>query len=386
MKTPLSDAELETALTEWGQAARSVAGHQPIPDLRPTAGRPRRFGWQLAAGATAVAVAVAVAVGLPRLLAQDPSGVGPGGVGPGGVGPLGGITGAASAPPGFQVVTFHGLSITVPASWQVTTGRHCQLTRSVIELPAYAESTCGRAGYFNLTIIDFYEGTELLASEAVHSTQTTISGVPATRVGVNFGRPAVGYLVPRLSAGVLIMPAAGQTGADLEASLAVNAVDSPGCPARITDENIFPPRAGAGRSGTAQALIPGQPTSMRACRYVQGWVEWGATVSGAALRSFDTAVNGLPAGLSRADSNLGYKCGSTGTGPQVPPPADIYRFELRYPDGPPVLLSGRVGFCGKSGIANGSRTGQLTQALSEALIDTVDSAGLVSPDEVTPAR
>jgi len=361
--------ELDAVLTEWGRQSRAAAGWQPVPEFATRPRRPRHFGWQLAAGAVAVAVAAAVAVAVPRLLAKD-----------GPADPLHGVTSTApTVPAGFQVVTFHGLSITVPASWQVHAGRYCQLTRSVIELPTAFTYTCLRPTYPNLTIVDFYDGIQPSSGNVTH---TTISGLPATRVQNNTGRLSIGYTVPSLSVSVVIWPAAGQTGEDLAASLTVDAIDSHGCPARITDGDTFPPRPTAGRSGTANALIPGQPSSMTACRYVQGWLNQGATVSGAALRSFEAIVNGLPPGLSRA-AGQSYNCARP---PGAPPAeADVYRFQLRYPSGPPVSLSARASYCGKSGVADGSRTGQLTRPLGILLSDTVGTLGTI-PDPVVPVR
>lgn len=370
--------ELDIVLRQWGSQARTAVSQQPMPELTPRVHSSRHFGWQLAAGVTAVAVAAVVAVGLPKLLAKNS----------GDADPLRGITSTASAPAGFQVITFHGLSITVPASWQVNNGNYCQLTGSVIELPTSVEAACRRPPYLDLTIVDFLGGTQPLPPESVRSSMnTTISGLPATRVEGSAPRPAIGYIVPRLSVSVLIQPAAGQTGEDLAASLAVHAVDSHGCPARITDGDTFPPPATAGRPGAAETLIPGQPTSMSACRYVLGWLNQGATVSGAALRAFVSAVNGLPPGLSQA-ADLGLvTCTGTPDRDHLPPLSDpdVYRFQLRYPSGPLVLLSARAGVCGKSGVANGRRTGQLTEALSQLLIHTAGYQA-VAPFPVVPAR
>ena len=54
-------------------------------------------------------------------------------------------------------------------------------------------------------------------------------------------------------------------------------------------------------------------------------------------------------------------------------------------DGPPVLLTARVSWCGVLGISNGSRSGQLTEALLRLLMDTVGLADW-PPGQITPAR
>lgn len=365
---------LDAVLTEWGRQARSTTGHQPMPQLRTRGRRPRHFGWQLAAGAMAVAVAAALAVGLPRLLGKDGRPADP----------LRGITSTASARPGFQVVTYRGLSITVPASWQVGVGiPACVLSRSVVELPGFTDE-CGVVASPDLTLVEILEGTAPLPSMLVTSTShTTISGLPAIRTdGVRngaelSGRKAFGYQIPALQASVQIMPASDQIARQLEASLRVDAVDAHGCSVRSSSD-AFPAPPGAGRAGMADSLVPGEPVSMTACRYIDGWLNQGATVSGAKLGAFVRTVNSLPTGLSRSALGPGLQqCpGSPSVRDALPAQGDdIYRFELSYPDGPQLLLIARLGSCGDFGISNGRRTGQLTDALATLLCDTVGCYG-----------
>jgi hypothetical protein len=379
--SPDADARLEARLEEWGRLTRARTGQQPLPQLVATPQpRPRAFGWQVAAGVLVVALAAAITVGLPRLLGKDARTADP----------LASATGTAAAGPGLQVVTFHGLSITVPASWLVG-GYRCTLTTSVIELPGFTP-TCLRGRYPQFTIVTFREGT--LSQQGVRRTsRTTISGLAATRVEIepsHYGldRAAVGYQVPALQASVIIEPAQGQTGQELAASLRVNAVDTHGCRSRTTDVAEFPRTATSDRPGMAQTLIPAQPVSASVCRYVAGWLEAGAMLSGTALRGFAPKLNGLPVGFSRARDPGFVQCrvqGSLGsvTGKEYGD-SEAYRIEVGYPAGPPVILIARVARCGDLGISNGARTGQRTQAMAVALAGTVgNSTGWPVP--VTPA-
>ena len=131
---PDVDARLEARLEDWGRLTRAATGQQPVPYLVPTPPRrPSGFGWQLAAGVLVVAIAAASAVGLPRLLGKDR----------GPADPLADLTGTASAGPGMQVVTFHGLSITVPSSWPVG-GYRCGVDHAaLVELPSNAAVRAG---------------------------------------------------------------------------------------------------------------------------------------------------------------------------------------------------------------------------------------------------
>jgi hypothetical protein len=367
MNQGVSDAELDAMLTDWGKAACSVAEHQPVPNLTfdtRRLRRPRRlrpswpFGWQVAAGALAVALAAAIAVGLPRWVGEDR----------GPAGSLGGVTSTASAGPGFQAVTFHGLSITVPASWSVN-GFSCTLTSSVVELPG-SSPACGRRPYPEFTIVQFVEGTDLLPKDSVSRTiRTNISGLPATRVEADRAapditdRPAFGYVVAKLHVSVLIQPAQGETGQELAGSLRVDAVDMHGCRSRRSDMNQPPRSATSDRAGMAQALIPDQPVSAILCRYSHGWLEEGSVLSGAALRAFAAGLNRLPVGLSAEPDPA--DCGGAGGFGPVDDPANssAYRIEARYPDGSPVILIARFGSCGDLEIFNGARSGQLTDDL-----------------------
>ena len=287
MKHSVSDAELDAMLTDWGSTARSVAGHQPMPELtsrthrfrRSRQPRPARHqGWQVAAGAVAVALAAAIVVGLPKLLDQDRRASDP----------LPGVPGIASAPLGSKVVTFHGLSITVPASWPVIAGESCTRTSSVVELPNEFSTACfPLRPYPQFTTVRFLEGIDPLPKGSVtRTTRTTIGGLAAIRVEADrpappvTDRPAFGYVVAKLHASVLIEPAQGQTGRDLADSLRVDAVDSHGCRSLVADVNALPRSATSDRTGMAEALVPGRPASASVCRYVAGWLEEGATLSG----------------------------------------------------------------------------------------------------------
>jgi hypothetical protein len=293
----------------------------------------------------------------------------------------------------LQVVTFHGLSITVPASWPVD-HYSCGLTSSVVELPSFVTLACLRGPSPQFTIVQFFEGTQPLPKDRVtRTTRTTISGLAATRVEADRAvgpsvtdRAAFGYVVPELHASVLIRPARGETGEDLAASLRVDAVDVHGCSSMVRDVNELPRSATSDRTGMTQALIPGQPVSASVCRYQAGWLEMGNRLSGAALRAFTATLNGLPVGLSRA-RDLGLtKCRSQGSVGSLDDYDDsqAYRIEVRYPDGPPVVLIARLGYCGDLGISNGARTGQRTDDMMMLLLRTVGTSnGLPAP--VVPA-
>ncbi|HST48741.1 hypothetical protein [Jatrophihabitans sp.] len=382
-ESPEPDAALDARLADWGRLARSAVADQPVPELPAVPPRrPAPLGWQLAAGVLTVVLAAAIAVGLPRVLDKDRRPPAP-------HGPAGNGISTAPVGPDLQVVTFHGLSITVPASWPVT-GYGCSLTSSVVELPVGAP-LCLRPAHPGFTIVQFSSVSEPMSPDKVTSTRsTTISGLAATRLegSAYLGRPAFAYVVPELHASVLVMPASGQTGQDLADSLRVDTADAHGCTSTVTDVAGMPGSATSSRAGMAEALIPGEPVSASVCRYSVGLLEQGRELSGPALRSFTDTVNALPPGLSRATQLGLIKCrepDSVGSfDRELRPDSEAYRIEVRYSDGPPVVLIARLGQCGDLGISNGARTGQRTDDLMMLLIHTAGSGGGI-PGAVRPA-
>lgn len=399
------DAGLEARLTDWGRLVRSATGPQPAPELSASPARqPGSFGWHLTAGVLAVALAAVIAVGLPGLLAKDPTPAGSPNATSAASPPTSAaspptstaspdVTSTASAGPGFQVVTFHGLSITVPDSWAVTPDYNtCNVTTNVVELMVGISLTCYQPADPNLTRVEFLASTELRALSDVRSTsRTTISGLEATRTEgySSEGRAGFGYVVPELHASVLIWPARGQSGQELADSLRVDAVDKHGCRSSVTDVAEFPSSATSDRAGMAQALIPGRPESASVCRYRVGLLEMGNELSGPALQAFAATLNDLPRGLSRAVEPPMGKCrepGSLGSfdDKELDADLDVYRIEVRYPDGPPVVLIAKLGQCGDLGISNGARTGQRTNELMVSLL-RLARAGAGVPARVEPA-
>jgi|GEM_PF-4055846 len=394
-----SESDAPAALLAYrGRPARSAVADQPLPEL-PTvpARRPAPFGWQLAAGVLAVVLAAAIAVGLPRMLGKDPVPTGSSNAAPTTSADPSSVTSpdpssTASAGPGLQVITFHGLSITVPASWKVSPDYNpCKVTTSIVELMVGGAPACYQPADPDLTRVQFFARADLLPlSDVRRASHTTISGLAATREEgfSSGGRAGFGYVVPELHAAVLIWPARGQTGQELSDSLRVDAVDKHGCRSRATAAEVaeFPGSATSDRAGMAQALIPGRPESASVCRYRAGWLEQGARISGPDLDAFTATVDELPPGLSRAVQRSTGTCREPGTlgsldDDEMHADLDAYRIEVRYPDGQPVVLIARLGECRDLGISNGARTGQRTDELLTWLL-RLAGAGTALPGAV----
>jgi hypothetical protein len=376
--------EIEARLSEWGRASRAAARPVAVPAALLAAPTPTGGGrtWLRGGGALALAALVAATlIGLPRYLHPDRTAEPP----------IGGVTSTAPARPRFQVVTFHGLSINVPSSWPINEPETCKLSREVVLLPG-ARPLCMFADAPSVAFVEFLDGTTPLGlAGPLRTTETRISGLAATRTdGFWAKRPAFAYTVPTLRASVRIVPALGQTGADLAGSLQVNGVDSHGCPAEASDVAELPRNKPPARPGAAETLVPGRPDVLRVCRYFAGRLEQGVALTGSQAAELLTVLAQLPAGLSRANPK-NYSASLCATPAPWPDTiggkdrsdVEAYRIEADYPSGNPVIVVVRLGLCGDLGASNGSRTGQRSNALWRALFHIAGNQGGIIP--VTPA-
>lgn len=378
-----SDAGIDARLSEWGRASRAAARPVGVPAELLAAPARTAGGKTLLRIGGAIAMAAVVAatvIGLPRYLHRGQTGATS----------IGGVTSTATARPGFKTVTFHGLSITVPSSWLINGGEPCKLNREIVRLPG-ARLACGYADTPSIAFVEFKEGSEPLGlTGPIKVTKTKISGIAATRSDGRWAaRAAFEYAVPKLWASVLIVPAQGQTGADLAGSLQVNAVDSHGCPSVASDVAELPRNKPPARDGAADTLVPGRPDVLRVCRYFAGRLEQGDTLTGPQAAGLTTVLAQLPAGLSRAVAGTFWApmCNTPAEGPNTVDgkdfsDAEAYRIEADYPTGKPVIVIARLELCGDLGASNGSRTGQRTDALARALMEIGGQSGISA---VTPA-
>lgn len=131
---------------------------------------------------------------------------------------------------------------------------------------------------------------------------------------------------------------------------------------------------------------------MTICRYVGGLIEQSATLDGSDRAALVSLMNGLPAGVSRANpaTYAPTLCrrpdtspGSTDGGTAID--SEAYLIHAHYDTGPSVAVVVRLGFCGDLGASNGSRTGRRTQALAAQLTKLVgESVGI--PSDASPSR
>lgn len=161
----------------------------------------------------------------------------------------------------------------------------------------------------------------------------------------------------------------------LAATLTITDTDSSGCPTRATNTSVLPKGGKPSRAGAADALIPPTRNRITVCRYVATLLEQSSSLDARHRVAFIAALNGLPRGLSRAntDTCLPELCRrpSTDPGSSNGPTAtdgEAYVITATYDMGPTVTVIARLNLCGDLGASNGTRTGQRTDDLVDQLI------------------
>ena len=349
-----------------------------------------RRAWLLPVSAAALLVlVVAAVVAAVRLTGRDgtdaPSGAGTG------------PSSAAVVPvaAGDRLVVFHGLAVEVPAAWPTNALRCATPQRDTVILPGAVE-TCLTTSRPAVPFVQFGEGTSFAVLAGTlrdaHTEQTEVGGLPATRLtGRQQGRYVVAVAVPSLSAQVLASSPEQATGEALAGTVRVTDTDANGCPAHSDAVAVLPTGRPTARPGADRELVPGTPSAVVVCRYVAGLVEQSGAVDGADRTALLATLNGLPSGVSRANPKdyLPSLCRTPSTAPgsvldDTAMDSEAYLVRASYASGPSVSVLVRLGLCGDLGASNGTRTGQLTQALAERLAAAAgNSQGW--PGDVRPA-
>lgn len=304
---------------------------------------------------------------------------------------------ATAAAPNLQPVTFHGVTVQVPAAWKFHDTECGTPTHDTWTVPL-PEPACGLSPIPDVTSVQFNElgGTDLTQPKGWIISRITLPGpipVPAVRAAAPAGKSpySVWISVPSRSAAVLVTAHQQSTVDALVKSVTVVDQDVNGCPASAQDVNELtaggPPR----RPGADKEMMPAGVQAIRGCRYVAEYLEQSATISGTAATTFAAVLNAAPTGFSVAPTDTYTKdicrdpSAAAGEANNLTSSdAEAYRLEVDYPTGPPVVLVARLGWCGNLGESNGTRSGQRTSAVTTALVDLVGS-GQGWPGSVSPA-
>lgn len=299
-----------------------------------------------------------------------------------------GPTSTDAVPAGLQPVSFHGVEVLVPASWSINAIR-CGSTPTqdtVVIEDGSPQAACLQAQPPGLTVLRLAPLGEPFDGAAGFATDTTtVSGQPARR-GVGTLDRANGGQQWEVEIAVLVLPGPGVLvtvespdptyAQELLDSVRIVDVDSVGCRDRVPP---LEPRPGDSRSGAADRLVPGAPTSAAICRYVGDWLARSAAVPRDDVGQLVTILNALPVGVS-----------TPGPGFFVTPescaddPARVFVVQFAEADGTASDVHVNLDGCRDIAATNGVRTTKLDGPLVDFLIGAVGyDGGFPDPSELS---
>jgi hypothetical protein len=322
-------------------------------DLPPGLGAAaRRAGQRRAASITGAALLslVAVGVGAVRLAGTEPAKEGRQTV----------IAGqspsrAPSPGPGRENVSFHGLTLTVPATWTVGGSRCASTGTGVVVFDDEGAAACDNPGSsgveVHLSSSDNPAGTQYAG---LTTRDALVDGVPARRGSgrVLPSSPLVEVLyVPSLHAVVAARAPSGTS--DLLTDVHVASYDSNGCAGQLSE---------LARSASApddgQPLLPPSPSSLTICRYVATWLVRSIADDPDQRRTVERVLMGLP---REPNPDPATTCPKAGVEELI--------IHAEYADGDPVDVTASVADCVRR-----ASSAQRTRGISRAFLNLVVAA------------
>lgn len=347
-------------MTDLEDLVRATLGERaedaPAPHGLPEAVRARRHRsrrTRQTAAVLAVAAATAAAVVIPLTLTGAPS-----------AGEKH-VTTPAPQPSHEQLIGFHGIEITVPASWKLNDARCGTPVADTVLRDEGGVLTCLAPRPAGISSIELLTTSKAWEAAMTHVVTVTNAHGVSLRRGRMPGRPVV-VLVP--ATGVLaFVDTPSPTLTDrLINSIEVTTTDSTGC--KMREFQLRPPFAESALRGPYQRYViePG-PATIAICHYEDNWLVSSLVVSGSAAARIVAAANTAPNGYVHAPPQKGVfnPCtaplrmgGERGTG---------FILWARYANGYWRQLWFHMGSCGALGITNGQRAGALTLELARAI-------------------
>ena len=259
-------------------------------------------------------------------------------------------------PSGWTAVSFHGLEVSVPPTWDLDDTR-CGTPRrdTIILANGGGTPTCFHPGRPGLTVARLtpVEGKDARAWAAVATTPSEVSGRTA--------RTGTGTIDPALQRrSVLVVPDVGvvlsvtlgdrDLAEKIIASARVVDTDSNGC-----DANVGTPEA-SGVDVPDTGLVRPDPSGGTVCRYVDGWVARSVRLRPTAAVALADALNELePAGPEPLDDSC--RKDDAGRG---------FVVHFQYPDASDDDVAAFIDEC-RLRVDNGVRSGRVDFAVTQAL-------------------
>ena len=245
------------------------------PVQAPAAGR---HPWRWVAVAASAVTVLGMALAVP-LLGGSPAGVDR-------------PSAAAAPPPGLQSVSWHGLQVHVPDTWELDDA-HCGFARSDTVLKPGVVAACLPPYVPGLTVVEYADGIEEVPGARV----VEVSGFAGRRGTVPLteepGTRDV-LTIPDLAVTVSVRSPDAARAAEVLDTAAVIDVDDRGCvvdlPATTPPEPTVP--------GAEDRVLPGEPDTVVLCEYGDLRLEDSLVLSPDEVREVQRLLDAAPVGTS----------------------------------------------------------------------------------------
>jgi hypothetical protein len=367
---------IEGRLRAWGEEHRrsTTAPRVPVQHFE-QASRGRRYAVIGAAAAVVLVVTGIVAVLDSRPQLSAPHARAP-------AGSNNRVSPALKPPPGMQSITFHGLTIQVPAAWPLNAARCGTPVADTVIIGDGSVAACAIRPTPRVTsaLLSSFHGSYSLTGAPKKS--ITIGSTAAVRLDKRTGAlMSTEIVLPSIKVDLLLRSPSQARIDALIHTLTLTSTDIYGCPSQSARVDL------AERTGsTGGDLIPLNAVSVTVCRYLSEFLEEGRPVASAAVSHFVSLINALPAGLSVANPNdyLPALChGHSGRFGYED--EEEYVIRVHYAGGQIRVLHARLGLCGSLGISDGSRGRQRTLTLCDLLVSLAGNATGI-PSDVRMAK
>jgi hypothetical protein len=270
-------------------------------------------------------------------------------------------------PPAYQarVLAFHGIDITVPASWGTNQSECGVPSADTVVLDGFGDADdCPPqtypSGVSEVRLSPTAAGDTAEGRQRERAGQRQIVSYPRSP----YGHRTMRVVIPTVGVTVTI-DAPGITANQIANSIRVTSHSPEGCLmhedhiAMLRDPGFDRAQV---RRGSSQDLIPPGPSSVRLCQYAQTWLLASTRIRGVAARNLALTLNRAPRGSGVAD---GENCLQT-------PPGDGFELAANYRAGPTVFVSLDED-CGVTEATNGSRHAHLGPQQARAITEPLHS-------------
>lgn len=289
------------------------------------------------------------------------------------------VTAPKPKPPAEQVIGFHGIEITVPASWKMNDLRCGTPVADTVIRDTGGTQLCLVPRPPNVNSVELLPNSSMVKSIRESTGITNAHGVHLLR-----GRAGsdIGIVVPAVGVIAFVHTITTSLADRIIDSIDITRVDSSGC--KMREFQLQPPFSATVLRGpyNPYVIYPGA-TSVAICHYEDNWLVSSAMATGTQLTNIVREANTARGGFAHARpadyaesicAEPASRGGEAGSG---------YILLARNADGATQRLWAHIGSCGPLGITNGQRAGRLSLQLAQAINAPLHS-GFSIPGRLLP--